>query len=171
MPDIYALGVRRVSWSLQDGVPIISIVNCGTVQPEVALAIADAIYEAVDAARSADGAREPTLFDGPPVARTTDPGTSHQAAKAVRVHAASQKARLLRAYADEPNGMTDEEAAAATGLGDSGYWKRCSELRSMGWIARTGHTRVGKTGMAQEVCAITESGRVVLMEASKELLQ
>lgn len=153
-----------MTWEVYKGRPVISIAGASSVEAREALAIADAIYHAVDAARSES---EPSLFDAP-LARATDPGTSHAAAQAVRIRAASQKARLLKAYSSFPDGLTDDEAGKSAGLEGSGYWKRCSELRSNGWISRTGEVRAGDSGMAQEVCRITDSGRAAIMQATKD---
>lgn len=164
MPDIYVAGARRLSWHHHDGKPVIEVMRSTGLDPASALALADAIYEAVAAAREAQP-EAPSLFDIPH-ARSTDPGTSHAAAKTVRV--GSHIAHLLAAYCDFPEGLTDEEAGTNAGLAGTGYWKRCSDLRAWGWIARTGTTRAGSTGAAQEVCSITDAGRSALVKATKE---
>jgi hypothetical protein len=46
--------------------------------------------------------------------------------------------------------MTDEEAALTTGLASA--WKRCSDLRRLGFIAATGETRTGSSGREGIVC-------------------
>lgn len=162
MPDIYVAGARRLSWHHHDGKPVIEVMRSSGLDPVSALALADAIYDAVNAARSAQP-EAPSLFDVPH-ARSTDPGTSHAAARVV--NAGSRIAHLLSAYCDNPDGLTDEEAGAYAGLAGTGYWKRCSDLRAWGWIARTGTTRAGSTGSAQEVCVVTDAGRAALVKAN-----
>ena len=101
-----------------------------------------------------------SIFD-PPVhtmSRRDDPSTSHAAAKIAKFNAGSQKHTLLTEYACDPDGLTDEQAAARSNLLHVGYWKRCSELRNAGYIARTGETRIASSGAAQDVCRITEAG-------------
>lgn len=98
-------------------------------------------------------------------ARATDPATSHSAADLVRARARSQRVKLLHAFAEAPEGgYTDEEAAQHAGVSlDSEYATRCSELRSMGVLAVTGETRVGRNGVDRMVSAITAQGRTVLV--------
>lgn len=99
------------------------------------------------------------LFDAP-LARTHDPDTSHCAAETVRPRRGGMLAALLAAYAAAGTGYTDEEAASAARLPlGAGYWKRCSDLRNAGYIKPTGVMRPGASGLAREVCAITDRGR------------
>jgi len=98
-------------------------------------------------------------------ARTSDPETSHRAAKSVKFRASSQQARLLVAYdCASLRGLTDQEAGEMTGLINQpgcGYWKRCSDLRRAGYIVPTGETRTSSAGEQQRVCVITLLGRSV----------
>lgn len=106
-----------------------------------------------------------SIFDTPVerMSRTSDPATSKSAARAVKMRAGSQKMLLLREYAEVGAvGLIDESAARRARLDHTGYWKRCSELRSAGLIERTGVTRTAHTGMEQEVCVITNLGREAL---------
>lgn len=109
--------------------------------------------------------------------RTTDPATSHAAAREIKIKAGSQRARLLQAFAEEPefrramgwadlDGMTDEEAMeAAKGVYErSEYSKRCSELREAGYIEPTGETRTGSSGLQRIVSRITDKGRRAVRE-------
>jgi len=101
------------------------------------------------------------------MARRSDPFTSKEASKGASERSLSQKMRLLLAYADNPNGLTDEEAGVITGLFSlpkCSYWKRCSELETEGFIARTLLTRQGMTGNQMMVRQITPLG---LNEAKK----
>lgn len=101
-------------------------------------------------------------------ARSDGPQTSQDAADRLRLREASlsgfkggsQKAVILGVYDDE--GLTDSEAARAAGLNRSGicWWKRCSELRQIGFIETTGATRPdADSGAEREVCRITDTGR------------
>lgn len=97
--------------------------------------------------------------------RATDPATSKQApAKAKRMTTVYQ---LLGVYC--LNDVTDEEAVELLlghppTLGDEGKRRRCSDLRTLGWIAPTGDTRPNASGRQRIVCAITEAGRDAWME-------
>lgn len=51
-----------------------------------------------------------------PLARNTDPTTSHAAAEAIRPKAGTQLHKLLTAYASYPDGLTDEEAGEIAGI-------------------------------------------------------
>lgn len=95
--------------------------------------------------------------------RASDPSTSRKAAASVVMRSGSQRHQLLRQYAD-CEGLTDEQAGMMAGLRRPGvgYWKRCSELRECGYIQPLGFTRLASTGEHQQVCGITDAGRVVL---------
>ena len=101
----------------------------------------------------------------PPV-RASDPTTSKQAADSVRLRAGSQRAKLLAAYLAHPEGLTDEEAGHHAGLSDAGYWKRCSELRQSCFIQPLGFSRLSTFGERQQVCGLTESGKVLVESGS-----
>jgi hypothetical protein len=93
------------------------------------------------------------------LARASDPSTSHRAAQIAAIRGKSQKALLLLAYQRaEESGLTDEEAGASAGLSGSGYWKRCSELRTLGLIAPSGKERQASSGLMVQVCSITLAG-------------
>jgi len=107
---------------------------------------------------------EPTLFDMiEPTARHTDPVTSKRAAENARRRAPNQRERLLDAYARN-GALLDSEAARIAGLYGtrSCWWKRCSELRQLGYTTEIG-TRVDpETRSEGMVCEITELGRRAL---------
>jgi hypothetical protein len=90
-------------------------------------------------------------------ARTTDPETSHKADRANAPRRASQATRILRAYLDGP--QTDEQASEIAGVPNG--WKRCSDLRRLGYIIPTGETAVTSYGVEANVCRITDLGREV----------
>jgi hypothetical protein len=102
-----------------------------------------------------------TIFDIP-LARATDPETSQRGAADVRIRAMSQKHVLLGAYiAAGDEGLTDDQAGRYSRLSDNprcGYWKRCSELRAVGLIERTGRVGMSDTGNDADICSITPAG-------------
>jgi hypothetical protein len=76
-----------------------------------------------------------------PLFRATDPETSRQVSP---IRVGSHRALLLEQYATATLGLTDEEAgmrAALAGHEIRGYWKRCSDLRTMGLIQDLGIRR------------------------------
>lgn len=105
--------------------------------------------------------------------RTSDPETSHAAAREIKVKANSQRARLLYAFwleremrhdanvPDSKAGLTDEQAMrwSPEVSARSEYAKRCSELREGGFIEPTGETRPGSAGPQRIVSRITAKGR------------
>lgn len=100
---------------------------------------------------------------GPGGARSTDPTTSHDAARLIAAKAESHRILLLAEYAAAGTaGLIDDEAGAHADLLHTGYWKRCSDLRNAGVIEPTGHTRIGRAGREQQVCAITPEGSRVM---------
>jgi len=106
------------------------------------------------------------LLSAQPVsrARTTDPFSSHKAIPAGLGRWSGHRARLLRAFEAAAYGLTDEEAGRATGLDEQGscYWKRCNELRQLGYIAPTGRCGISRFGNQIQVSAITDLGREAL---------
>jgi hypothetical protein len=68
---------------------------------------------------------------------------------------------LLEQYATATLGLTDEEAGARAALAGheiKGYWKRCSDLRTMGLIQDLGIRRGVSSGSQAIVCVITQAG-------------
>ncbi len=97
------------------------------------------------------------------LARSSDPQTSKDAAGMNARARDTHRHQLLMAYWSN-YAMTDEEAGEFTGVHQA--WKRCSELRKMGYIEATGKTKITKSGGRARVCRITDSG---LAYASKLL--
>lgn len=95
-----------------------------------------------------------------PLARTTDPATSHAGAASVRFRSSSQKGRLLAAFATGP--AIAEEAAQRARLQHVGYWKRVSELLADGLIEETGDTARSRAGEACRIYRITAAGTAAL---------
>jgi hypothetical protein len=97
------------------------------------------------------------IFDLP-LFRSSDPETSRQVSP---MRIGSHRAILLAIYADATLGLTDEEAAlraSAQGHEIKGYWKRCSDLRTMGLIQDLGIRRAVSSGSQAIVCVITQAG-------------
>lgn len=98
-------------------------------------------------------------------ARSSDPATS-QVNRDAFLKKASQRDLILATYFRVGSGLTDEECGLSTQWKDSNmfdhrvcYWKRCSELRKLGFITPTGETRISSAGQPQQVCEITRVGR------------
>ena len=99
-----------------------------------------------------------------PMFRNSDPATSKKAAVGASKRAPSQQTVLLKAYRGG-RGLTDEEAGVITGLAFKPkccYWKRCSELRTMGFIVTTGDFAKSSAGELQRICKITALGQAHL---------
>jgi hypothetical protein len=104
------------------------------------------------------------LFDDLPLFRDCDPITSKKGGKAVAPRRASQAMLLLSYY--QYATLTDEQAGMASGLALKPrccYWKRCSELRALGYIRDTGQTRISTAGSPMMVCEITHLGKMALL--------
>lgn len=97
----------------------------------------------------------PTLFDTIPRARNMDPDTSHEAAKAPRKR---QIMTILESFTHCP--MTDEEVSSISGISQA--WKRCSDLRKLGWIKDTGIRKQSSAGKMAMVSTITPDGLTAL---------
>lgn len=86
-----------------------------------------------------------------PIARTSDPATSHDGAKRIEPKRGTIAATALAMYrAYSHTGLTDAELEAYTGI--RGIWKRSSDLRNAGLIVPTGEVRDG-----QRVCKAVEA--------------
>ena len=94
-------------------------------------------------------------FDDLPLFRATDPITSRNAVP----RRGSQAMQILALYANRD--LTDEKAVELSGL--NGGWKRCSDLRRLGYIAFAGYYGKTESGSNAMVCSITMAG----MEALK----
>lgn len=91
-------------------------------------------------------------------ARASDPATAQAAARLVRP--GSARARLLKAHLEQPDGLTDEEAATLAGLPlTSEYATRCSELMRAGLLVSASFARTGASGMARQVRRTTPLAR------------
>ena len=98
-----------------------------------------------------------TTFDDLPLFRNTDPVGSVNGAKHIIPKRGSQAMRILAIYAENPvYGLTDERACALTGILHG--WKRCADLRRLGFIEPTGATSPTMAGVNAMVCRITPAG-------------
>ncbi len=80
-------------------------------------------------------------------ARTTDPTTSHQAAREVKPEALSLEQRVLDALSGNPcRGMTSHELVALTGLTWNTVTPRIRPLVKKGLVEDSGMRRNGPTG-------------------------
>jgi len=89
-----------------------------------------------------------TLF-AEPLARTTDPSTSHEAAAAAKNTAATHGAIVLLCITDKP-GRTASEIAAITGLDRHAVNRRTADLERRLGLIRRGDPRKG-TGERKEL--------------------
>jgi len=98
------------------------------------------------------------IYTDLPLFRATDPDTSRQASL---LRVGTHRAVLLEQYFYATLGLTDEEAGARAALAGhdiKGYWKRCSDLRTIGLIEDLGIRRALTSGSQGIVCAITQAG-------------
>jgi hypothetical protein len=97
--------------------------------------------------------------------------TEKLAAQDVAPRRLSQRDRLLKTYEDAYLGLTDDEAATKARLLGSCYWKRCGELRALGYISTDQEdeptTRRGMAGSKRIVCWITDEGEQHLKSLEK----
>jgi hypothetical protein len=105
-----------------------------------------------------------TPFDDLPLFRNTDPEGSVNGAKHIKLKRTSQAMRLLAVYNEHPiYGLLDEEAANHAKI--AGGWKRCADLRRLGYIKPTGEMAATLSGVKAMVCRITSEGMEALIEA------
>lgn len=98
-----------------------------------------------------------TQFDDLPLFRSTDPQGSINGAKHITLRRGSQAMRLLAIYAENRiMGCTDEQASSQAGILHG--WKRCSDLRRLGFIEDAGIMRETSSGVNAMVCRITQAG-------------
>jgi len=109
-----------------------------------------------------------TTFGLEPVARTTDPGTSHIAAMIAGRKVRESQLRVLEALAAGP--MTDEEMQLAlmVPMSLSGSRTRRKELTRMGMVSDTGRTRPTVLGNPSHVWQITEYGTAWLRSLARD---
>ena len=82
-----------------------------------------------------------------PVARRSDPETSHQAAARARGKAETNRALALRTLQDAgTQGLTDFELAESTGIPQTSIGVRRHELVGMGLVVKTSRRRLSPSG-------------------------
>ncbi len=79
------------------------------------------------------------LFEPYTRARSTDPGTSHEAAEAISSNLRKLQAFVLETLREHPNGLTDYELEEKCGSHGSTYRTRRAELAEMGLVEQCGH--------------------------------
>jgi predicted transcriptional regulator len=99
---------------------------------------------------------------GEPLARNTDPITSHQAAADTARHVRADRRHVLEIHARHPAGLTDFELAAICDRQQTSVGKRRGELRDAGLIEQTESRRAAPSGSSAIVWRITPAGRELL---------
>lgn len=102
-----------------------------------------------------------------PLARFSDPPTSHMADEQLRrreggateIRRGTHRHRALECF-ERLGPLIAEDVKLQTGV--DGIWKRVSDLKNMNLIAPTGHTRLSREGREADIYEITESGREAL---------
>lgn len=97
----------------------------------------------------------PLWSRSPALARNTDPGTSHMAAKAMTPHVNELETVLLKALRESPNGLTMHELVDKTGLWWNTASPRMRPLARKGLVRDSGERRVGRTGKKCIVWKVT----------------
>ena len=95
---------------------------------------------------------------GEPLARNSDPVTSHQAAADAAWHVRADRRHVLEIHADHPGGLTDFELAAICDRQQTSVGKRRGELRDAGLIEQTEWRRAAPSGSMAIVWRITQAG-------------
>ena len=83
---------------------------------------------------------------GRPVARWSDPVTSHLAAAEAKRGAATLRVRVLELLRAHPEGLTDFQTAALLGSQQTSAGKRRGELVAAGLVERTEERRPSPSG-------------------------
>jgi hypothetical protein len=91
------------------------------------------------------------------MARATDPDTSHEAAQDAAGNSDKHRALALRLLEEAgPDGLTDFDLAAATGIQQTSIGKRRGELRDAGLVINSGRKRPSPSGSAAIVWVAVE---------------
>lgn len=88
----------------------------------------------------------PTCSLAQPVARRTDPETSHLAAKDAQPKAGTHRALALRTLTEHPEGLTDFDLARLTGVPQTSIGVRRKELVRAGLVVATDERRKAPSG-------------------------
>ena len=109
----------------------------------------------------------------PPLARNTDPETSHEAAEDVSFRASAHRLLAMQAL-DRYGALTDYELAARTGLQQNSIGKRRKDCQDAGMVERLldadGNSikRPAPSGSMSLVWTLTEKGRNYLKELNAQ---
>lgn len=89
------------------------------------------------------------IVNAVPLARKSDPETSHQAAKDATPRAGTHRARALAELRSAgEHGLTDFELAARTGIAQTSIGVRRKELVDAGFVRDSGRVRPAPSGSA-----------------------
>ena len=95
-----------------------------------------------------------------PLARATDPGTSHGAAAQARTRAPRHREIVLRVLREAgPGGLTDFQIGERCGLQQTSAGKRRLDLQRMGLVEATGERRPSPSGTPAMVWRYREAGQ------------
>lgn len=83
-----------------------------------------------------------------PTARHSDPDTSHAAARLASIKAGTNRERALMTLRAHPDGLTDFDLAALTGIAQTSVGVRRGELVKMGLVTKTSIRRASPSGAA-----------------------
>jgi hypothetical protein len=103
----------------------------------------------------------PDVADPARNARSSDPSTSHAAARRGLSVRASDRRKVLFVHYDNPDGLTDFELADRVGRQQTSAGKRRGELRDAGYIEDALIRRLAPSGSSAIVWRITLQGRRV----------
>lgn len=108
------------------------------------------------------------LFEGRGLARHTDPQTSHEAAKVVKVGKLYLNIlEILKEYMYKvPPGLTPNQVAETTGLPTNSVSPRFRPMHEKGLVRRTGELRRNLSGTRGAVWTPTPLGLAVLQYSS-----
>lgn len=97
------------------------------------------------------------LFDAPPMARSTDPGTSHAAAASAKALQGDHH-RLILACLEQHGPASKDRIAALTRLNGTQVARRTVELQRAGQIEPTGTTATSTAGRQERVWRLRRVG-------------
>lgn len=98
------------------------------------------------------------LTMGPPMARRTDPATSHRAAESVAVSAEAQRQRIYWSLIRFGGALNADEIAQREGMTMEQVCRRLPELVRDGRLERLDETRPTRTGRAAHLYRLRPTG-------------
>lgn len=108
---------------------------------------------------------EPVTFNQP-MARPSDPETSHMAAERMLKFCRADRLLALQAHGKHPHGLTDHELAALCDRQHNSIGKRRTDLRDAGLVEDSTLRRSAPSGSTVIVWRITELGKRFLIAAN-----